>query len=100
MSIKIDPQEISFQTIRDFADLWGRYILEVGCGDGRLTFPMAEIAQHVTAIDPLAEDIQLAIEETPQHLKEKINFIETGIEDYTPPTNSPGFDLSIFTWSL
>ena len=100
MSIRVDPAGVSARTIRDFGNLEGKSVLEVGCGDGRLTFPMAEIANHVTAIDPETEDIQLAIAETPDHLEEKIQFINTSIEDFSLPGDSPKFDLSIFTWSL
>lgn len=100
MSIRVDPAGVSASTIIDFIDLQGKRLLEIGCGDGRLTFPMAEIANHVTAIDPETEDIQLAITDTPDHLEEKIQFINTSIEDFSLPGDSPKFDLSIFTWSL
>lgn len=100
MSIRVDPAGISATTIKDFSNLKGKRVLEIGCGDGRLTFPMAEIADHVTAIDPEPEDIQLAIAETPDYLRDKIRFINTSIEDFPIPGDSQKFDLSIFTWSL
>ena len=100
MSIRVDPTGVSTSTIKDFCDLKGKRVLEIGCGDGRITFPMAEIADHVTAIDPETDDIQLAIAETPEHLRDKVCFINTSIEDFSLPGDVPRFDLSIFTWSL
>ena len=100
MTVAADPEGISARTIQDFVDLEGRRILEIGCGKGRLTFPLAEIANHITAIDPGAEDIQHALEATPDHLKGKIDFISKGIEEFEPQDSSPHYDLSIFTWSL
>ena len=61
---------------------------------------LVEIADHVTAIDPETEDIELAMAEMPDHLREKVRFISTSIEDFSLPGDSPKFDLSIFTWSL
>jgi 2-polyprenyl-3-methyl-5-hydroxy-6-metoxy-1,4-benzoquinol methylase len=100
MTVAADPEGISARTIQEFVDLEGRRILEIGCGKGRLTFPLAEIANQIIAIDPGAEDIQHAVEATPDHLKGKIDFISKGIEEFEPQDSAPLFDLSIFTWSL
>lgn len=100
MTAAVDPEGISASAIQDFVDLKGKSILEVGCGKGRLTFPLAEIASHVTAIDPDTEDIQHAVEATPDQLKGKIDFISTGIDEFELPDDTPGYDLTIFTWSL
>ena len=100
MTVAADPEGVSAQAIADFVDLGERKILEIGCGKGRLTFPLAEIAGHITAIDPVEEDIRKAIEGTPAHLKQKIEFIPQSIEAYKHPESSAPFDLSIFTWSL
>ena len=100
MEVVVDPEGKAANKIIDFIDLKGKRILEIGCGEGRITFPMGEIADYVTAIDPETEDIQKAVAETPGPLKEKIQFINIGIEDFSLPVDTPKFDLSIFTWSL
>lgn len=100
MTVAADPEGISARVIADFVDLDNKKILEVGCGRGRLTFPLAEFADHITAFDPVAEDIQHAIDVTPEHLKGKIDFTAEAIEEFEPPIGAPLFDLCLFTWSL
>ena len=46
--------------IQRFADLAGRRILEIGCGDGRLTREFAPLASSVVAIEPDQARIALA----------------------------------------
>jgi 2-polyprenyl-3-methyl-5-hydroxy-6-metoxy-1,4-benzoquinol methylase len=100
MPVFADPEGISAKLIQEFHDFTGRRVLEIGCGNGRITMAIAEHSQHVTAIDPLQDDIQSAQQKTPSHLKEKVNFIATGIEEYDLPSGAPKFDIAIFTWSL
>jgi len=100
MPVAEDPEGISARAIQDFVDLKDKRILEIGCGKGRLTFPLAEVASHITAIDPLAGDIETAIEVTPDKLKGKIDFSAAGIKEFALPPGSPQFDIGLFTWSL
>ena len=100
MSVKVDPEGISIRILRDFINLKDQRLLEVGCGAGRLTFPLAQTASHITAIDPCQEDIQEAVEKTPPRLSGSIEFLPLGIEDFQPPPGAPGFDITLFTWSL
>ena len=96
----VDPEGVSVREIQEFVDLQGKRILEIGCGEGRLTIPLAETASSIIAIDPVVEDITIAIEAHPEKLKDRIDFIATAIEDYELPPGSPRFDLALFTWSL
>ena len=100
MNVVADPEGTSALVIKEFADLKDKRILEIGCGKGRITFPLAEIADHITAIDPAVEDIEHAIDVTPGLLKGKIEFSATGIEDFNLQDGSPQYDLCLFTWSL
>ncbi len=100
MTVVADPEGTTALVIKEFTDLKDKRILEIGCGKGRITFPLAEIANHITAIDPAAEDLEHAIEATPGLLKDKIEFSATGIEEFNLPDGSPQYDLCLFTWSL
>lgn len=52
----------------------GREILEIGCGDGRLSFRLAGAAKKVIALDPDPEKIELAKNRTPLTLASKLKF--------------------------
>ena len=60
MAIRVDPENNEIRALFDLADLSGQYVLEIGSGDGRLTWRYAGRAAHVTAIDPFAEGITRA----------------------------------------
>jgi ubiquinone/menaquinone biosynthesis C-methylase UbiE len=50
----IDP-EAEMAALRELGGLEGARVLEVGCGDGRLTFRYTPAARSVLAIDPCAK---------------------------------------------
>ncbi|MEN8246615.1 MAG: class I SAM-dependent methyltransferase [Thermodesulfobacteriota bacterium] len=52
--------DIELRKIDEFVKLEGKQILEVGCGDGRLTAFLAQKADKVTAIDPEENQIKAA----------------------------------------
>jgi 2-polyprenyl-3-methyl-5-hydroxy-6-metoxy-1,4-benzoquinol methylase len=100
MPVITDPEGVSAKIIQEISDFTGKRVLEIGCGKGRITMAIAERSSHVTAIDPLAEDIQTAEQNTPAPLKGKITFVTSGIEDFDLPDGSAKFDIALFSWSL
>ena len=100
MPVIDDPGGVSAKIIQEFVDFSDKRVLEIGCGKGRITMAIAESSSHITAIDPLAEDIQTAEQNTPAHLREIINFTTSKFEDFTVPEGSARFDIALFTWSL
>jgi 2-polyprenyl-3-methyl-5-hydroxy-6-metoxy-1,4-benzoquinol methylase len=98
MSIRLDPEGNEPAALFDFAgDLTGRRVLEIGCGDGRLTRLYADRTAHVVALDPNADDIALAIQNCPLHLRERVEFRASTIQEYESPQM---FDLALLSWSL
>jgi 2-polyprenyl-3-methyl-5-hydroxy-6-metoxy-1,4-benzoquinol methylase len=98
MSIRLDPEGNEPAALFDFAgDLTGRRVLEIGCGDGRLTRLYADQTAHVVALDPSADDIALAIQNCPLHLRERVEFRASTIQEYESPQT---FDLALLSWSL
>jgi predicted RNA methylase len=83
MSIQLDPEDSETTALLDYADFTNKRVLEIGCGDGRLTWRYAEQAAQVMAIDPKADQIEAAIKETPEHLKDRVTFLASGIEDFS-----------------
>ena len=100
MAIRSDPENNEFQALLNLTDLKGKRILEVGCGDGRLTWHYADTAKHVTAIDPFEKFILHAKEIIPDNLKNKIDFHPKTIEEFVSSTQSGVFDTVILSWSL
>jgi 2-polyprenyl-3-methyl-5-hydroxy-6-metoxy-1,4-benzoquinol methylase len=100
MPVINDPEGVNVTILHKMSQFDGKRVFEIGCGDGRITWGYADAASHVTAIDPISEDIQTANLETPEHLKECIDFIEVGIEEFEPPGSPQTFDIALFAWSL
>lgn len=55
--MEIDRKGIENKMIEKYSDLEGKRILEVGCGDGRITAFLAEKTEDLVAIDPDSESI-------------------------------------------
>ena len=100
MTITHDPEGNETKVLLDFVDFSGQRVLEIGCGDGRLTLRYAHKTAHVTAIDPDAGDIATAIQERPPDLKERVEFFVEDIVDYSLSKDSSKFDIAILSWSL
>ena len=71
----------------------GHTVVEVGCGDGRLTASYAHEAASVVAIDPDAEAIAELVAELPQ-----VDARAIGIDELVVPAESA--DVVLFAWSL
>jgi len=100
MAVIKDPEGndiAALQTMVDFKDI---SVLEIGCGEGRLTWRYASEAAQVTAIDPKGEAIESARVNTPRALRDKVRFLKTTLADFAGSFSSPRFDLVIFSWSL
>ena len=100
MTIRIDPENNETRALFDMANFSEQQVLEIGCGDGRLTWRYAEQAGHVTAIDPAAKQIALAREQLPGRLQDRIEFQSIRFEDFAAASPASAFDIVILSWSL
>jgi 2-polyprenyl-3-methyl-5-hydroxy-6-metoxy-1,4-benzoquinol methylase len=100
MTIQIDPENNEMRALFDLADFSGQRVLEIGCGDGRLTWRYAHKAAHVTAIDPNADRIARAKENIPHELIGIVELHTISFEDFWNSSKSSTFDSAIFSWSL
>jgi ubiquinone/menaquinone biosynthesis C-methylase UbiE len=73
-------------------------VLEVGCGDGRLTWGIAPLAASVLAFDPAEESVETARRECPATLRDRVRFEVAQAEAIKVPPHS--VDLVFFSWSL
>jgi ubiquinone/menaquinone biosynthesis C-methylase UbiE len=95
---RIDPEGVEPRTLRALAPVDGLHVLEVGCGDGRLTFRFAGAAASVLAVDPDAERIAEARRSLPAELERRVSFAVAGATEVNAPRRR--FDLALFSWSL
>jgi ubiquinone/menaquinone biosynthesis C-methylase UbiE len=94
----LDPEGVHLAALRRLGDFRARRVLEMGCGDGRLTAGIAEDVDHVLAFDPDAERVAEAERTLPTELVDRVSFQvasgkEIGIEPHS-------FDIVVFSWSL
>lgn len=98
MPIRLDPADLEREALFDFAGSFdGLTVLEVGCGNGRLTWRFARQAAYVDAIDPDAAKIARAQANIPPDLRNKVRFWTTAVEMFTPGRH---YDLALLSWSL
>ncbi len=84
--------------IERFTSLRHQRVLEVGCGDGRLTFQYAPRASSVLAIDPDRPSIDEAVFQQRARGPSNIDFRVSSI-GRLPAAGAP-FDVALFSWSL
>jgi len=94
----VDPEGVEIEALRQLAAMDGLRVLELGCGDGRLTFRYAHEAQSVLAVDPDEERIAIAIATRPPDLADRVTFTVAGAAEVDVARRR--FDLALFSWSL
>ena len=94
----VDPDGAELVTIHGLVDLDGKRVVDVGCGDGRLSFACAQAGARVFGFDPDEEAIELARSNTPSELRQRIRFVVADAAEIDLPRRK--FDLALFSWSL
>jgi 2-polyprenyl-3-methyl-5-hydroxy-6-metoxy-1,4-benzoquinol methylase len=80
----LDSTHVSFDS---------RRVLEIGCGNGRLTKRYADVAASVIAIDPDASAVSQLAADLPM-----VDARPVGIDELVLPARS--VDVIVFAWSL
>ena len=98
MTRVLDPEGAHLAALRRLGDFRSRRVLELGCGDGRLTPGIARDAASVLAFDPDAEAVERARQSLPAELAQRVSYrVAAGEEIELEPVS---FDLVVFSWSL
>ena len=94
----LDPEGTHLAALRRLGDFRARHVLEMGCGDGRLTTGIAQDAEHVLAFDPDTDRVAEARRTLPAELADRVSFlVASGKEIEIEPQ---AFDIVVFSWSL
>jgi 2-polyprenyl-3-methyl-5-hydroxy-6-metoxy-1,4-benzoquinol methylase len=94
----LDPEGAHLAALRRLADFHGRRVLEMGCGEGRLTRGIAAEATSVLAFDPDAASVAEARASFPSQLADRVAFQVAAAEAIEIQRGS--FDLVVFSWAL
>jgi len=98
MAFILDPEENETRAIHDLIAFEGQRVLEIGAGDGRLTWRFAGRASEVLALDPDASRIARARDATPDTLRARVTF---DVADATCVELAPAsFDVAVLSWSI
>jgi 2-polyprenyl-3-methyl-5-hydroxy-6-metoxy-1,4-benzoquinol methylase len=98
MAPVLDPEGAHLSSLRRLADFEGARVLEVGCGDGRLTAGLAEEAASVFAFDPDAEAVTIAQAQLAAEHDERVTFQVGSAREIEIPRTQ--YDIVVFSWSL
>jgi ubiquinone/menaquinone biosynthesis C-methylase UbiE len=94
----LDPEGVHLASLRRLADFTGASVIEVGCGDGRLTTGLAEEAASVFAFDPEGDDVAAAKARLAKEVTERVTFRVGSAREIEIPRTQ--YDIVVFSWSL
>lgn len=98
MTLRIDPEQNEVRALGGLTDWRRKRVLEVGCGDGRLTRRLAQLGAIVHAIDPDAQLIRTARWNRPRRFAKRVRYRVGQAEWLDHPSES--FDLVVLAWVL
>ena len=93
-----DPEGNEKKYLHRFADFSNKRVLEVGCGEGRLTWKYAGASKLTVGFDPDYNALRIAQADTPHNLDKNVQFMNANAT-YVPFSKET-FDIAILAWSL
>lgn len=98
MTLQRDPQGLERRMLNRLVDFHDKHVLEIGCGEGRLTWLYADSARRVIALDPDVDALRVARAGCPVRLESTVAF--TGGSARHLPFPREKFDIALLAWSL
>ena len=99
MALRIDPKKIEIRILKQTVDWDEKHVLEVGCGEGRLTQRILGMGvRRIMAIDTNAERIDKAKRNLPAPLKRMVTFRAVQADEIKYPRST--YDIVLFSWVL
>lgn len=94
----LDPEGAHSAALQRLASFDGARVLEVGCGDGRLTVPVARSTAAVVAFDPDRQAVSRARASLPAELAGRVRYAVASAA--AMEVSEHEFDIVLFSWSL
>ena len=98
MTIQKDAERNETKYLHRFADFVGKRVLELGCGEGRLTWQYAKETRQTVGIDLDQDALRVATIERPSDWKDSVHFSRAMSEQL--PFSKETFDIAVLAWSL
>jgi len=98
MTIQKDSERNETKYLHKFTGFASKRVLEIGCGEGRLTWRYAKEARSTIGIDLDPNALRVATIDRPSDLESKVYFSQAMSEQL--PFSKETFDIAILAWSL
>jgi len=98
MTLQKDPEGFEKKILHKYADFTDKRILEVGCGEGRLTWRYADASNLTVGLDPDQDSLRVAHADSPSDLRGRVLFTQASAKNI--PFAKETFDIAILAWSL
>jgi len=98
MTSSFDPEGYEAAVLADVSELTGARVLEIGVGDGRLTWSYAARARSVVGADTDAESVGYLMQDRPPGLWQRIAGVVA--DSRALPFAAERFDVAVLAWSL
>ena len=98
MTIQRDPEPKEIKYLHKFADFTDKRVLEIGCGEGRLTWQYARRSNFTIGFDIDADALRVAWIDRPSDLQNKVLFSRAESEHM--PFHKETFDMALLSWSF
>jgi ubiquinone/menaquinone biosynthesis C-methylase UbiE len=98
MVLQKDPEGFEKKILQKYAEFVNKRVLEVGCGEGRLTWKYAGASSLTVGFDPDHDALRVARADTPYDLQKQVHFANASANHI--PFSKETFDIAILAWSL
>jgi ubiquinone/menaquinone biosynthesis C-methylase UbiE len=94
----LDPEGNEIRVLNSLSRLKGRNVLEIGAGNGRLTWRYADRVASVVALEPDEGRVARAKAATTTALRDRVDFRHADVAAVNLP--DAAFDVVLFSWSI